>query len=129
MTGIPYSSEQKLDGISFVPALKGKSLKRKEIFCHFPHGNPEEIEKLIGPGHQPSTYVRQGDWKLIRFYCDNPNQSDRYELYNLKNDMSEQKDLVKKYPKKARELSKLIDNFLIDTEAVIPVPNPDYVRK
>ena len=39
-------------------------------------------------------YVRQGDWKLIRFFCDNDDQTDRFELYNLKDDLGESHNLA-----------------------------------
>jgi len=74
--------EQHFDGISIVPALKGERLAREAIFCHFPHG------QAVRPGFQPSTYVRKGDWKLIRFYADGPRQKDRFEFYNLAEDIS-----------------------------------------
>lgn len=116
----------KFDGISIRPALMGKPLPRNALFCHFPHGDPTNE---IGAGHQPSTSVRQGDWKLIRFYCDAPDQSDRFELYNLKNDPGEMNNLVATYPTKVTGMKPLIDRFLRDTEAVIPVKNPGYAKR
>ncbi|MDG2280512.1 MAG: sulfatase [Flavicella sp.] len=44
--------------------------------------------------------VRQGDWKLIRF-PDRP-----AELYNIEKDISENKNLASKYPKRVREMYK-----------------------
>jgi len=111
---------QEFDGISIVPALKARSLARDTIFCHFPHGAG------IRPGFQPATSVRQGDWKLIRFYCDNDDQTDRFELYNLKNDIGETKDLADEYPLRVRLLSALINEFLRNTGAIVPKPNPNY---
>ena len=114
---------QHFDGISIVPALKGGKLQRDTIFCHFPHG-PANRE-----GFQPSTYVRKGNWKLIRFYADGPEQKDRYELYNLANDIGEKSNLAEKYPQKVKELDALIDRFLEETEAVVPKANPAYEPK
>ncbi|MBI3683897.1 MAG: sulfatase [Acidobacteria bacterium] len=121
MTGVPRKPRQQFDGISFHPALKGKPLKRDAIFCHFPHYTP-------ATGAKPATWVRQGDWKLIRFYCDNDDQSDRLELYNLKEDLSETNNLSPHMPDKARRLNQLIDGFLKDTGAIVPRPNPSYRR-
>lgn len=109
--------ELKFDGISFVPALKGQPLNRDAIFCHFPHYTVST---------DPATYVRRGDYKLIRFFCDSPDQIDRFELYNLKDDIGETKDLAAQQPDKVNELKPLIENFLQQTEAVIPVKNPGY---
>lgn len=120
MIGVERKQEQHFDGISIVPALKGRRLARDTIFCHFPHG------PAVRPGFQPSTYVRKDDWKLIRFYADGPEQSDRYELYNLAEDIGEKNSLAEKHPQKVKELAALIDQFLRDTQAVVPRANPTY---
>ena len=110
---------ESVDGISFAPALRGETLARDTIFCHFPHYTP-------AADGLPSTYVRKGDWKLIRFYCDNDDQTDRVELYNLAEDIGETNNLADEYPDRVSELNDLIDQFLTDTGAVIPTPNPAY---
>jgi len=109
----------KFDGIDIRPALEGKKLDREAIYCHFPHygGVPDEFA---------GTWVRKGDWKLILAYFDNPDRSDRFELYNLKDDMGETKNLADAMPDKVTELRLLLSQFLKDTEAVIPVLNPAY---
>lgn len=111
------------DGQSFAPALRGESLKRDTIFCHFPHGGRNDID-----GFRPATWVRRGDWKLIRFYADNDDGSDKLELYNLQNDVSETRNLAADRPELAVELNSLISGFLKETEAVVPVRNPGYGR-
>jgi len=121
MMDIPMPVGQPCDGKSFASALRGQPHDRGPLFCHFPHYTPKA-------GGIPSTSVRVGDWKLIRFFCDNPDQSDRFELYNLAEDLSEQHNLAENRPDKVRELSPRIDQFLADTGAVVPVPNPDYRR-
>jgi len=50
----------------------------------------------------------------------------RLELYNLKEDLSESKNLVTNEPARVRELDALIDGFLVDTEATYPRLNPAY---
>jgi arylsulfatase A-like enzyme len=119
MLEIRRKPDQHFDGQSFVPALKGKRLGRDTVFCHFPH-------YIDATSAIPATYVRKGDWKLIRLYCDNDDQSDRFELYNLKDDISEEHNLADKHPEKVMELNALISKFLKDTNAAVPKPNPDY---
>ena len=119
MLGLKPKPDLKLDGRSFASALRGKPIDRGAIFCHYPHYSP-----LIGS--VPSSYVHQGDWKLIRFYADSAKQTDRVELYNLRDDIGETNDLAAKTPAKVRELSALMDRFLRDTHATIPKPNPNY---
>ncbi len=113
----------KCDGISIAPALRGEALTREAIYCHFPHGgNQSEIE-----GFLPSTWVRRGDWKLIRFYARNDDGSDKLELYNLREDISETKNLAASQPELVTELNALITHYLQDTEAVVPIRNPNYI--
>ena len=119
LAGIPAREGQSFDGVSIVPALRGEPLERDAIFLHIPQYTPATL-------HRPSTSVRRGDWKLIRFYCDGPDQQDRHELYNLAEDIGETTDLAGQEPDVVSELSALIDRFLSDTEAVVPTPNPQY---
>jgi arylsulfatase A-like enzyme len=118
--GLKPRPTQEFDGISFVPALRqtGK-LGREAIFCYFPHETPVT-------GAVPSVYVRKGDWKLIRLFHQGDDGAHVYELYNLKRDIGETKNLAAGLPEKVRELDRLIDGFLTDTKAVLPKPNPSY---
>jgi arylsulfatase A-like enzyme len=109
-----------VDGVSLLPVLLGQgSLQREAIFCHFPHYAP-------ATGTVPGVWVRKGDWKLIRFFCDNDDQTDRFELYNLREDIGETNNLADKHPELVRELNALIDRHLWETQALVPVKNPNY---
>jgi arylsulfatase A-like enzyme len=122
MTGVTPKEAVKFDGVSEVPALLGTGAPRDTVFCCFPHYCP-----LIGvEGTVPAVWVRRGDWKLIRFFCDSPEQTDRFELYNLKEDLGETKNLAAEHPDKVKELDALISEHLKDINAVIPVKNPAY---
>ena len=109
----------KFDGKSFAPALRGAPHDRGPTFCHFPHTTPAS-------GGLASTWVRVGDWKLIRFYCLNDDQTDLFELYNLKDDLGETQNLAASQPAKVAELAGLITSFLKETAAVVPLRNPAY---
>jgi arylsulfatase A-like enzyme len=119
MTGLKPQPGQRFDGVSIVPALKGRRLERETIFCYFPHYTP-------ATGNRPGVWVRKGDWKLIRYFGDNDDRSDRLELYDLKEDLAEANNLSTKQPERVRGLNALIDQFLKETGAVVPVPNPNY---
>ncbi len=111
------------DGTSFASALRGEAFTRDTIFCHFPHGGRSDID-----GFRPSTWVRRGDWKLIRFFADNDDGSDRLELYNLREDPGETKNLAAAKPELAAELNMLITRYLADTGAVVPKLNPKFSK-
>jgi len=115
-----------VDGVSQVQAILGKGPVRTRVFCHFPHGG--ENQALQIPGFLPSAYVRDGDWKLIRFFAGNPDGTDRFELYNLREDIGETNNLAAQHPAIVARLAKELEEFLKDTEAVIPQVNPDYQR-
>lgn len=119
MLGLKPKPELHFDGISFVPALQGRSFQRDAIFSDRPHYVAVHEEA-------PASYVRQGDWKLIRFYCDNDDQTDRFELYNLHDDIGETNNLAATMPGKVRELDALIARHLRETGALTPVKNPNY---
>ena len=68
----------------------------------------------IGMG--PATAVRKGDWKLIYFYG-----TQKAELYNLREDIGEQHNLVDKQPDKAAELMEDMRRELTEKEAQFPV--------
>jgi hypothetical protein len=121
MLGLQPKADQDFDGISIVPALKGRSLDREAIFCYFPHAT------AVPDATPAAASVCKGDWKLIRLFFDNDDLSHRYELYNLKDDIGETNNLADRMPRKVRELDALIEQFLRDTDPVLPKPNPAYV--
>jgi arylsulfatase A-like enzyme len=114
IAGLGLKPEQHPDGVSLVPLLKGADgLGRAAIYWHFPlyHFN----------GGTPCSAVRAGDYKLIEYFEDY-----RAELYNLKDDIGESKDLSKTNPAKAKELREMLHQWRKDVNAQIPKPNPDY---
>ncbi|MCP4313947.1 MAG: sulfatase-like hydrolase/transferase, partial [Bacteroidetes bacterium] len=121
LCGIKTRRGIRLDGSSIKPALLGLEMEHDEIYCHFPH-------YIKATGNVPSTYVRKGDWKLIRHYHDNQDQTHRFELFNLHTDIGEIINLASTYPEKVRELDQLIEKHLEETGAVYPRINPDYVK-
>ena len=121
LTGLSLPQQRSFDGGSFAPALRGEKLARETIFCHFPHGS----ERAQIDGMKPGTWVRRGDWKLIRFFAARDDGTDLLELYNLRDDPGEKQNLAAAKPELAAELAALITRYLADTEAVIPKLAPD----
>ncbi len=113
MTDLPLRPDQHVDGKSFVPLLKGEKMKRGPIFWHYPHyGNQ---------GGSPSSAIREGNWKLIHFY----EPSREIELYNLKDDIGETKNLAQANPNIVKKLSKKLSVWLKGVDAKLPTPNPN----
>ena len=103
---------QKIDGINISATLKGEKLPKRAVFWHYPHyGNQ---------GGTPSGAVRQGDWKLVQNF-----EKGTFELYNLKNDISEQKNELSNFPKIANKLKAVLLDWQKEVGAKFPTPNPN----
>ncbi len=114
MAGLPARPRQHVDGVDFTPLLRGaSSLGREAIYWHYPHyGNQ---------GGTPGSSVRMGDYKLIEFYEDG-----RLDLYNLREDVGESRNLAAAQPELARRMHRMLADWRGRVEAKIPPPNPDY---
>lgn len=107
---ISKSVIQKIDGRSFVPLLNNEKHDLKPLFWHYPNWwGPS------GPGIGSYSAVRLGDWKLIYFH-----HNQTIELYNLKDDIFEENNLVSTETLKLSELANLLTKYLISVDAQMP---------
>jgi arylsulfatase A-like enzyme len=120
LAGAP-APRQSLDGESLAPLIRGEArLKRDAIFQHFPG--------YLGAGRNkwrttPVSLIQVGDWKLMEFLEDG-----RLELYNLRDDVGETKNLAKEMPAKAAELHDRLVAWRNAIHAPMPAKN-DGERK
>ena len=110
---MPTRHQQHVDGVSLVPLLKGKSIDSRALYWHYPHYDNQ--------GGEPSSIIRDGDWKLIHYYDDGRN-----ELYNLRIDGSEVSDLSRSYPHRAERMARQLMSWLDSVNAKYPQPDPRY---
>jgi len=115
LASIPLPKGHVVDGLSFAPVLlNGEEFPRDTSFSWFPY-------------HDAGISVRQGDWKMIRRFKENPDYYEGLvELYHLKDDLGETTNLAEKMPEKVAELGKLIDAHFTSTGGLYPKPNPAY---
>ena len=107
--GLPLRPKQHMDGVSLLPLLTGGSIAERPIFWHYPHyGNQ---------GGTPGASVRLGVWKLIEFF-----ETGSIELYDLRNDIGEKRDLSRERPDVAERLRGLLHAWQRDVCAVFPTP-------
>lgn len=106
-----------LDGESLVKLFRDPSakLQREAIFQHFPG--------YLGAGRDnwrttPVSVIQMGDWKLMEFLEDG-----RQELYNLREDVSESKNMASQLPDKAKELHSRLVAWRTEIQAPMPKPN------
>jgi arylsulfatase A-like enzyme len=100
-----------VDGIDFAPLLRGRKTRPRPLYWHYPHWSNQ--------GGEPGSAIREGDWKLIEFFVDG-----RRELYNLREDPGEKVNLLRREPRRARELYSRLDAWRRRNGAVIPQRNP-----
>jgi len=115
LAGVKIAPSETIDGLSFAAALRNPQAKieREALFWHYPHYHPG--------GATPYGAVRAGDLRLVEFYED-----DRVELYNLRDDVGESRDLASAMPQRAAELRRMLHDWRTRVGAQMPTPNPDY---
>jgi arylsulfatase A-like enzyme len=103
-----------IDGRSFVSLLRGEhdeSRGERPLFWHFPNNwGPK------GPGIGPSSSIRRGAWKLIYYY-----DTQRFELFNVEKDISEEHDLADDYSDMLDSLARELRSYLQEAEAQFPI--------
>ncbi|MCH8215627.1 MAG: sulfatase [Planctomycetes bacterium] len=102
------AGSQAIDGVSLMEHVRSggtTALDRDAIYWHFPHYR-----------HSPGPYsiIRSGDWKLIHYY------EGIDELYNLKEDLAETKNLAQDLPEKVQELRAKLTRHLKAVGAKLP---------
>lgn len=113
LAGAEMPEKQPCDGTSLADLLRDptRPLDRDTLYWHLPHYHHST----------PASAIRQGDWKLIEFLEDG-----KVELYNLRDDLSEQRDLSAAQPARANMLRTALHQWRQAVGARMPMPNPDY---
>ncbi len=92
---------QGIDGVSFLPTLLGRSDQQKHEFLYWEFG---------GYGGQQA--LRMGDWKAVRQNLLRKQNKDplKIELYNLRDDIGESRDLAADRPDIVARMRKIMDD-------------------
>ena len=117
IAGIKMAPKQIVDGQSILPCLKETvAAKPRSIFWHYPH--------YANQGGAPGGAIRDGDFKLIQWFEDGA-----FELYNLRDDVSEKNNLADTMRDKANEMVTKLDVWRRDVGAQMMEPNPNWDSK
>lgn len=116
--GVKPTDPAKVDGEDLTGLLFAeKSLGERDLFWNFPSYNEPG-----DPARGPRSALRRGDWKIIHRYEDNG-----YELYDLKTDIGESKDLSDSQPEILKKMRQQLDaNYKRFGAAESLPPNPAY---
>lgn len=99
-----YKTVQPVDGVSFLPLLKGTGdpSKGRALYWNCPNvwGNK-------GPGIGPTCAVRKGDWKLVYYY-----ETGKKELFNIPQDIGEKTNRAVERPDIVKTLSKSLGKYM-----------------
>jgi arylsulfatase A len=93
------------DGISFLPSLKGEEQPQHEYLYW------EFNEDIYGKKSHFKQAVRKGDWKGIYII-----DEDKFELFNLKEDVSEMNDLSAQHPEIVKEMETIMEEAHVPNE-------------
>jgi arylsulfatase A-like enzyme len=117
LAGAKTDPNQPLDGQSYLGLLTGakSDLGGRALYWHFPG--------YLGAGTDswrttPAGAVQVGAWKLLEFF-----ETGKRELYNLDDDLGQQKDLAKTMPEKADELHMKLVSWRAAIKAPMPSKN------
>lgn len=119
VAGVATPPDAVLDGVSLVDAFDGSVMPRPPITSMFGH-------TVFATGNIANVWVRDGDWKLLRFFHAGSNQTDRFELYDLSTDPGENVNLSHRYPDKVAELNDWLTMHLAESATLLPRRNPRY---
>lgn len=95
---------RKIDGISFLPVLEGRTDQRKHEYLYW------EFHERGG-----RQALRKDDWKIVRYDIEKDPSGD-LQLFNLKNDPSESQNLATGHPEKLKELAGLMEKARVTND-------------
>lgn len=105
-------TKQPIDGVSFLPMLKGEKTNYREraLYWHYPNRWGNE-----GPGIGTTSSIRKGDWKLIYYY-----ETGKKELFNITDDIGETMNRAGQEPELIQQLSAKLGEHLRSVDAQRP---------
>jgi len=121
--------DRALDGTNFLPALRGDTLCRKTpLFWNYYRAIQDS----------PKVAMRDGDWKLVAHW-DGPSKPlggnvnpdsmkliktaklTKFELYNIRKDIGEKKDLSKTEPDRLKTMTEALQKKYLEVQKESPV--------
>jgi arylsulfatase A-like enzyme len=117
---LTWPSTHIVDGRDIRPLLRDEYQETRPIFSYYP------TEPGIPDWLPPSATVMQDGWKLIRTFHYGKDGGHLYHLFDLNSDPAETTNVAEQHTDKVIELDALLETHLIESNAVVPVINPNY---
>jgi arylsulfatase A len=106
MAGVEVPADRPIDGTSFLPILQDGKLKRKvPLYWRY----NDALSKPF------TVAMRQGDWKILA-----DNEMTKFELYNLREDITEQHNLADSQTERLATMTKTLAKLHAEIEAEGP---------
>ncbi len=129
VANIEAPSQHTIDGKNLVPVLSGnkipKDIENRSMFFYTPYrfegrifNGPDFADGGVSPA---SAIIKQG-WKLIYFHADQ-----RFELYNLNEDIGENNNLFEVETKRAQKLVHYLDDHMRGNCAINSIQLPERI--
>jgi arylsulfatase A len=116
-----------VDGTNLVPLLRGETVSPRSLYWYLPLYD-------LRWGATPAAVIREGDWKLIEWFGDWFDAEGKYhtgrhlELFNLRNDVGETRNLGTTEAKRAQKMSDQLRSWMESIPVPIPTTNPHFDR-
>ena len=116
LCGIEIPKSQKVDGVSLVPLLKGKAIKNRSLFWHYPHYGNQEANQAL------SLWKMTGSLFIIMKMA-----GMSFIIWEM---ILENKIIFSKRKiKRSLQMRKKLDTWLKQTNAKFPQPDPKFDSK
>lgn len=123
--GVPCPANHTLDGVSLLPLLRGETIAPRPLFWYMPLYD-------LRWAATPCAVIREGDWKLIESFGDSFDEAQIYraghrlELFNLREDIGETRDLATVEKDRAAFMSAQLHAWMRSIPAPVPGDNPHF---
>jgi arylsulfatase A-like enzyme len=119
LAGVQGQMPQGLEGGSLRPLFasgQGRIERSRDgIAFHFPHYGQG------GPNNSPHSIILLDGFKLLKFY-----ETNQLHLFNLKEDIGEQRDLSSELSEKTAMMHERLNKYLKNVNAGIPIENKEF---
>jgi len=98
--GVELPAAGEIDGVSYLPVLRGDKQERGPMLFHSPRGRPQST------GDENATALIDGQWKIFEHHA-----SGELELYDLAEDPGERKNLAAKRSFRMQKMTSMLETM------------------